>query len=131
MKKNMILSAAVLLSATAFADDFNLYYDSSAGNTGIKIESVANLQKITFEDGKMVTFTTDGKTQTLNTADIKRLFFSTEKTVTAIEGVEEGAAGEKVYEVFDLMGRKINIDPHTGELPKGVYIVNGKKILVK
>ena len=87
--------------------------------------------KITFEDGKMVTFTTDGKTQTLNTADIKRLFFSTEKTVTAIEGVEEGAAGEKVYEVFDLMGRKINIDPQTGELPKGVYIVNGKKILVK
>lgn len=131
MKKNMILSATVLLSATAFADDFNLYYDSSAGNTGIKIESVANLQKITFEDGKMVTFTTDGKTQTLNTADIKRLFFSTEKTVTAIEGVEEGAAGEKVYEVFDLMGRKINIDPQTGELPKGVYIVNGKKILVK
>ena len=130
MKKNMILSAAVLLSATAFADDFNLYYDSSAGNTGIKIESVANLQKITFEDGKMVAFTTDGKTQTLNTADIKRLFFSTENTVS-IEGVEEGAAGEKAYEVFDLMGRKINIDPQTGKLPKGVYIVNGKKILVK
>ena len=130
MKKNMILSAAVLFSATVFADDFNLYYDSSAGNTGIKIESVANLQKITFEDGKMVAFTADGKTQTLNTADIKRLFFSTEKTA-GIEGIEEGVAGERVHEVYDLTGRKINVDPQTGALPKGMYIINGKKILVK
>lgn len=131
MKKNIILSAAIMLSAMAFADDFNLYYDSYAGDAGIKIESVANLKKITFEDGKIVAFTADGKTQTIPTSDIKRLFFSTEKTVVGIEEVTENGIQNQVDKVYDLTGRKVNIDLQKGELPKGMYIVNGKKILVK
>ena len=120
MKKNIILSAAIMLSATAFADDFNLYYDSYAGDAGIKIE-----------DGKIVAFTADGKTQTIPTSDIKRLFFSTEKTVVGIEEVTENGMQNQVDKVYDLTGRKVNIDLQKGKLPKGMYIVNGKKILVK
>lgn len=131
MKKNIILSAAIMLSATAFADDFNLYYDSYAGDAGIKIESVANLKKITFEDGKIVAFTADGKTQAIPTSDIKRLFFSTEKTVVGIEEVTENGMQNQVDTIYDLTGRKVNIDLQKGKLPKGMYIVNGKKILVK
>ena len=36
-------------------------------------------------------------------------------------------------EVFDLSGRKINchLSPISSQLKKGVYIVNGKKVLIK
>lgn len=34
--------------------------------------------------------------------------------------------------IFDLSGRKLPILPlHKGTLPKGIYIINGKKMLVR
>ena len=51
-------------------------------------------------------------------------FFSLDGTVTAIEGVEaEAADGDKVY--YNLSGQRV-------ENPaKGLYIVNGKKVIIK
>jgi hypothetical protein len=52
--------------------------------------------------------------------------FMDEDDVTGIDDVEVRVVVEGIY---DLNGRKLDIAPE--ELPKGVYIVNGKKQMVK
>ena len=128
MKKIITLTTALALGLSAFADDFNLYYDSAEEN-GNKIESVSNLQKLTFEDGKLVVTLKDGTSKSLPTAGITRLFFNTDKAV-GIEEVEEVTANKK-GEVYDLTGRKLSIDLNNEKLPKGIYIIDGQKVLVK
>lgn len=130
MKHLSILAVAFMLGIAAFADDFNLYYVATTSADNNKIESVANLQKLTFQDGTMVVTRKDGTTSTISIADIQRLFFSTDATV-AIEDVKAEGTGDKENEVYDLTGRKLNIDPTQQQLPKGIYIMNGKKVLAK
>ncbi|MCH5175726.1 MAG: hypothetical protein J1F40_07555 [Prevotellaceae bacterium] len=128
MKKLFTLATVLMLGLSAFADDFNLYYDSTEGQ-GNKIESVSNLQKLTFEEGKLVITLKDGTSKSLPTAGITRLFFNTE-TAVGIKDVEETTADKK-GEVYDLTGRKLNIDLNSEKLPKGIYIIDGQKVLVK
>lgn len=125
MKKLFTLATALTLGLSAFADDFNLYYNSAEGDNN-KIESVDNLQKLIFENGNLVVTLKDGTSTSLPTEGITRLFFSTEKGIVGIEEVEEA---NRKGEVYDLTGRKLSID--INELLKGIYIVDGKKILVK
>lgn len=132
MKKVLLFLLFSVSVLTSFADDFNLYYDTTAGETDKKIESVANLQKLTFKDGQMTVVRTDGTTSILAISTIKRLFFSTTEGLTPIEDVKaEDIIDVKKGEVYDLMGRKLNIDLNKGKLPKGIYIVSGKKVFVK
>ena len=128
MKKLLTLITVLMLGLSAFADDFNLYYDSTEGKVN-KIESVANLHKLTFEEGKLVITLKDGTSTSLPTAGITRLYFNTEKAVN-IEDVEETTADKK-GEVYDLTGRKLNIDLNSEKLPKGIYIIDGQKVLIK
>ena len=128
MKKLLTLITVLMLGLSAFADDFNLYYDSTEGKVN-KIESVANLHKLTFEEGKLVITLKDGTSTSLPTAGITRLYFNTEKAVN-IEDVEETTADKK-GEVYDLTGRKLNIDINSEKLPKGIYIIDGQKVLIK
>lgn len=127
MKKTITLITALTLGLSAFADDFNLYYNSAEGAENNKIETVANLQKLTFENGNMIVTIKDGTSTTLPTASITRLFFSTETAV----GIEEVKSTEKKGEVYDLTGRKLNVDPKEGKLPKGIYIIDGQKVIIK
>lgn len=48
-------------------------------------------------------------------------------------GIEEvTATGNTAQEVYDLSGRKFNLnDRAISDLPKGLYIINGKKTLIK
>ena len=132
MKKVLLFFVLSFSFLVSFADDFNLYYDTTAGETDKKIESVANLQKLTFKDGQMTVVRTDGTTSILTISTIKRLFFSTTEGLTPIEDVKaEDIIDVKKGEVYDLMGRKLNIDLNKGKLPKGIYIVSGKKVFVK
>ena len=120
------------MGSFAFADDFNLYYDTTAGETDKKLESVTNLQKLTFKDGQMMVVRTDGTTSILTISNIKRLFFSTAEGLTPIKDVKaEDIIDLKKGDVYDLMGRKLNIDLSKEKLPKGIYIKDGKKIFVK
>lgn len=130
MKKLFTLAIVLTLGLSAFADDFNLYYDSAEGKNN-KIESVANLQKLTFEDGKLVVTLKDGTSTSLPTAGMTRLFFHTENGVVGIEDVEEDATAKKKGDVYDLTGRRLNIDLSNEKLPKGIYIIDGQKVLVK
>ena len=131
MKKTLLLFVLSFSFLVSFADDFNLYYDTKAGEENKKLESVANLQKLTFKDGQMTVVRTDGTTSTLTISTLKRLFFATTEGLTPIEDVKaEDIIDVKKGEVYDLMGRKLNIDLNKEKLPKGIYIVGGKKLYV-
>ena len=128
MRRITTLIAALTLGLSAFADDFSLYYDSAEGK-GNKIESVSNLQKLVFEDGKLVVILKDGTSTSLPTEGMTRLFFNTEMAV-GIDNVKEETASKK-GEVYDLTGRRLNIDLNNGKLPKGIYIIDGQKVIIK
>ena len=44
-------------------------------------------------------------------------------------GIYELTNGSDLEDVYDLQGRKVQLDNRTQKLSKGVYIVNGKKII--
>ena len=128
MRKYITLAAACILSMTALADDFNLY-SATATSGSNKIESVDNLQKLTFENGTMVVIRKDGTTSTINLSSISKLYFSTEEAVGIEDVTAEDDATATKGEVYDLTGRKINIAPNN--LPKGLYIIDGKKKFIR
>ena len=49
---------------------------------------------------------------------------------TAIEGIAAGKYGQDGA-VYDLSGRRLSVSSASSVLPKGMYIVNGKKIIIK
>ncbi|MCR5312446.1 MAG: hypothetical protein K6E54_02140 [Bacteroidaceae bacterium] len=130
MKKILSIAAALMLSISAFAEDYSLYYDSTNGTTNSVLSEVSKLQKLTFENGNVVLTYKDGTTSSTAISDIKRLFFSTPETV-GISEVEEESISANAKGVYDLTGRKLNVDIKSNKLPKGIYIVDGKKVLVK
>lgn len=132
MNKTFLLIVALLLCVSvARADDFNLYYGTtSTPSTNVKIGAASSIQKLVFKDGQMTIITQGGSETTIPVANIQRLFFSTDETV-GIEEVksQDSPAQYKESEVYDLTGRRINMAPDA--LPKGFYIIDGKKTLVK
>lgn len=128
MKKILIASLLFSLSSlVSFADDFSLYYDQASGAKNTLVSAVSDLQKLTFEDGKMTIHAKDGSTKTVNISDVSRLFFSTPSAVD-IKATEADASINNKG-VYDLCGRKINVSEE--KLPRGIYIINGKKVQVK
>ncbi len=62
------------------------------------------------------------------------VFFKGTKTVAdGISGVTTSgnATGERSTGVYTLSGRRVNATGETGQLPAGLYIVNGKKTIIK
>mgnify|MGYP007101912136 CR=1 FL=1 len=49
---------------------------------------------------------------------------------TAIEGIAAGKYGQDGA-VYDLSGRRLSVSSASSALPKGLYIVNGKKVIIK
>lgn len=130
MKKMLSLMAVLALGAlTAEAEDFNLYYVASDGTVATQKWEVNKLQKITFEEGKMHVIAKDGSTTDVPTAGIQKLVFNTEKGITGIEEIQDENQNQAKEEVYDLMGRKLDIA--IDQLPKGIYIIAGKKTLIK
>lgn len=130
MKKTFILTLVLALGAlTTKADDFNLYYVANDGALAAQKWEVNKLQKITFEEGKMNVIETDGSTTVVSLSDIQKLVFYTEEGATDINDVRDETPEQTKEEVYDLMGRKLNID--RDQLPSGIYIIAGKKTLIK
>ena len=130
MKKMLSLMAVLALGAlTAEAEDFNLYCVAKDGTLATQKWEVNKLQKITFEEGKMKVIAKDGSTTDVPTAGIQKLVFNTEKGITGIEEIQDENQNQAKEEVYDLMGRKLDIA--IDQLPKGIYIIAGKKTLIK
>ena len=126
------LFTAILLasSISAYADDFSLYYDLTSGEKNTEASAVSDLQKIVFDkEGNMILHKKDGSTQNVDISNVSRIFFST-PTAVDIEAVKsDGPIINKG--VYDLCGRKLNVNPNNETLPRGIYIINGKKVQVK
>ena len=130
MKKTFILTLVLALGTlTTKADDFNLYYGANDGALAAQKWEVNKLQKITFEEGKMNVIETDGSTTVVSLTDIQKLVFYTEEGATDIKDVRDENLEQTKEDVYDLMGRKLNID--RDQLPSGIYIIAGKKTLIK
>lgn len=130
MKKILSLMAVLALGAlTAEAEDFNLYCVAKDGTVATQKWEVNKLQKVTFEEGKMHVIAKDGSTTDVPTAGIQKLVFNTEKGITGIEEIQDENQNQAKEEVYDLMGRKLDIA--IDQLPKGIYIIAGKKTLIK
>jgi len=126
--KKLFTIIALAASLTASADDFSLYYDLASGVKNTEVSAVSNLQKLVFDkEGKLIIYKKDGSSQTLDISNVSRLFFSTPQTVD-IKKVDN-EKGE--MNVFDLTGRKVNANQSANKLPKGIYIINGKKTIIK
>ena len=130
MKKMLSLMAVLALGAlTAEAEDFNLYCVAKDGTVATQKWEVNKLQKVTFEEGKMKVIAKDGSSTDVPTAGIQKLVFNTEKGITGIEEIQDENQNQAKEEVYDLMGRKLDIA--IDQLPKGIYIIAGKKTLIK
>ena len=70
---------------------------------------------------------TDGTNSSLSSDTIS----VQELTVNGIEVKKNDAATEAVVPVFDLQGRRVGTSAEMARLPKGIYIVRGKKVVVK
>ena len=124
-----LMAVLALGALTAEAEDFNLYCVAKDGTVATQKWEVNKLQKITFEEGKMHVIAKDGSTTDVSTAGIQKLVFNTEKGITGIEEVQDENQNQAKEEVYDLMGRKLDIA--IDQLPKGIYIIAGKKTLIK
>lgn len=79
---------------------------------------------MTIEKGALLV-TSGNKSTEVSLESIAKMYFSeTEPTATGIEDVQS-TKNEKQSTIFDLAGRPVS------RPAKGLYIVNGKKILVK
>lgn len=129
--KKLFTIAALLYSTGAFADDFSLYFDSANSPQSTVIARVSDIKKLVFENGNVIAVMKDNTEKSTSITDIKRLFFSTEDAVSIDELAVKTTDAAKDGEVYDLAGRKLNVNPQTPKLQKGVYIINGKKVMVK
>lgn len=130
--KKLFTIAALLCGTGAFADDFSLYFDSAnSPQQSTVIARVSDIKKLVFENGNVIAVMKDNTEKSTSITDIKRLFFSTEDAVSIDELAVKTTDAAKDGEVYDLAGRKLNVNPQTPKLQKGVYIINGKKVMVK
>lgn len=113
--KKLFLLGMFCLSVDAMADDVQ------------KID-VSKVSKITFEgDNVVITYNNGTATTTADMATVVLDFSSAtgiEERVVLLE--KEGLEGKAVY---DLNGQQVGNS--AARLAKGVYIINGKKVIVK
>ena len=122
--KKLFIVAFLAVVATVHAEDFK--YLTMGYNNVEKSITLETIQKITFENGQVVVTTSEGS-ETFPLVQMQKMYFS--ETATGIVEIEKMRNGEneKVKgESYDLSGRKVEFN---SQLRKGVYIVNGKKVV--
>lgn len=120
---SMVLSAGVGMGVQA-AEYQYLVFTLADGST----QSIAaNGVTMTVADGTM-TVTNGSNTLTLPTAQLTKMEFSNDDSagIVTVGADDTGVSDGKVY---DLQGRRMT--QSFDSLPKGVYIINGKKVTKK
>ncbi|MBQ8969621.1 MAG: hypothetical protein IJ064_07830 [Bacteroidaceae bacterium] len=121
MKKIFFIVTLLAASLAAHAEDYK--YLTLAYNSMEKSIELGTIQKITFTDGQLVVTTSDGS-ETFAQNQMEKMYFS--QTATNIQSTvaDVPQTGTSVY---DLQGRKIQ----QSRPSKGIYIVNGRKVVIK
>ena len=139
MKRLLLALIATLASMSAFADgEYGLYIlsDGASSEEPTTIP-VAEIQKITFENGNVVVKQLNGESSTFTMSSISRMYFS--ELVTGIRDVESAGIwdgksikvnGDSKVEVFSTSGIAISRGTYSGgdvinleNLPSGIYVV--------
>lgn len=121
--KKFILMALLAVGTMAHAEDYK--YLTVGYNSEEQSIDLGTIQKITFENGQMVVVTSEGNVS-FTQSELEKMFFST--TATAIEGIANDQTQTNAEGTYDLAGRKV---PQKNGLRKGIYIVDGKKVVIK
>ncbi|MBQ6966192.1 MAG: hypothetical protein IJP82_10995 [Bacteroidaceae bacterium] len=130
MKKIITYATAMLFcGGMAWGEDFTLSYVDSDGVQHTLSWDASTLQKITFTDGQMNVITTENvTTNTVSLSDIQSIeLYNEEYVANGIKTVTEPT--DKSKACYDLMGRRLATE--LDQLPKGIYIIDGKKKLIK
>ena len=120
------------------ADDPCYFYQLSDNAKGVAFDYAKSTSPITYADGSRALTLTPKRNNVVTISGNSKdaawwiLEDATETIATLINEVE-GSTLKAESSVYDLSGRKINgqWSMFNGQLPKGIYIQNGKKILVK
>lgn len=118
MRKSLLFAFGMLLSLHALADN-----KQTVTINGSVVDKVVT--QITFDGDNAVLTFSDASTESV---DMSLVTLAFEYDATAISNVE---VADKVLEgkVYNLNGQMVGTS--TNGLSKGVYIVNGKKVVVK
>ena len=126
--KKIVLLLAIMASVTLSAHAEGYPFLTVQHSDGSQQSFASSGLVITFSDGNMVVSQNGTKT-TLALSDLSKMFFS---TTSGIQQMENGELKMENTPVYDLSGRKIiNQSSSLKTLPKGIYIVGGRKVVVK
>ncbi len=122
MKKMLFLAMTALVSLSALADDYPyLTFQTQDGTlTSVATSSLT----LAIESGQLVV--NDGE-KTFTLTDLKKMYFSTDDA-TAIESLtdkKQTTADSGLW--FTIDGRMLSGKPSQ----KGIYINNGRKVIIK
>ena len=102
MKKLIVLSVVLFMSMAAFADDYTLYIvaNTSQQANGHKL---ADIQKLTFENGNIVVNLKNGQKESTAISDVNRMYF-TLLSATAEDINGDGSVDtQDVLKIYDFM----------------------------
>lgn len=119
MRKSLLLVCALSAGMTVWADDKATQEVLIDGQTVTK-----NISKITFEgDNAVLTFADESR----ETVDMESVVINFAYTTLGVHRVEKAEVKEQ--KVYNLKG--MHVKNTTAGLSKGVYVVDGKKVIVK
>ena len=126
--KKIVLLFAIMASVTLSAHAEGYPFLTVQHSDGSQQSFASSGLVITFNDGNMVVSQNGTKT-TLALSDLSKMFFS---TTSGIQQTENEPATKSSDDIYDLSGRKIvNRKSVNRKYPKGIYIVGGRKVVVK
>ena len=119
MKKTYLVLLACMLSTVAYAD--NKQTVKIDGNVIVKV-----VTEITFEGDDVVLNYADNTSETKDMSLVTLSFsYSTTTGISQVEGIKQALQGK----VYNLQGQCVGSSLQ--RLSKGVYIINGKKVIIK
>ncbi len=118
MRKNLMLLTGLLLSLNVMADN-----KQTLTIDGAAVDKVVT--QITFDGDNAVLTYSDASTQTADMSLVSLSFEYDATGIATVETAEKTVAGK----VYNLNGQLVGTS--TSGLSKGVYIVNGKKMIIK
>lgn len=109
--------------------DFTCYYKKTTATSGTYVVNSGNMYRLT-ADG--TAYATTWTLSLPNGGNAKALSIDgVDVTPTAISGVIINGEGDTDTKVYNLNGMAVGTAAQVSSLPKGVYIMSGKKFIVK
>ncbi len=129
--QNIAISATVPTSVTHGNVTFVGNYEAGKNMEGLYGVAEKAGEQYIMRGGKGSTLGSTGAYFTVSGSEVNTLRIRLEGTGTGISDVEAGKGGQ-TFDVYSLNGIKVrNQATTTDGLPKGIYLINGKKHIVK